>query len=784
MGEGKTSMFGKTYNTIGSTDSNFIIKTKGDLKVQWGGKFIDVIKNGKLASSGASILKTVSSSEDISSNGIYLIPTEVGNEVWVSIDGTKVNLTGEIGTTYVSFLAEQKEITADQKYTALTNAGFYYETLDQAQQAGIKAGLIYVVGENKLYLAKEGQLSEFIISSSTSNNEGNSNNNTTLKELQIGDLKISNEFGYVKFNTTKNHMWFSFKGDQYIIIGDELIQVYKSIVLNNGVSIQSPGADSNNGFRLYSTENGSVLEVDSIVWRNQDIELTSLTQALNEVTIFGKDSNVILSAIEDGGLDDLVYITCTLKYINSFQPLQSIYTFISQEISKYIINIYVQQTSTGTEITAIIDQELLAPQPIIIEVSYNEQTTLLTIPKDQERATIELSIQNVKIGGYRLVSGPSGVEINGEKFYVDIIKGAIKEYKVNAVNGQNITLEVPKSESISFINGCRNQLIYLANSQVTAIVNNTIILLDRSKVVQEEIIDESGIPQTVEKPDDTIHTKIGTIQEQEFDSLKICPVDEEGQVIQEEVQIGIYTDNFIGLNSKLYDTVFKKRCDYPKYDQSVTIPKDFQKEEYNKIVPDIEWVKELIKLAVPSGTIAMFNGQSELPEGWVICDGTNGTPNLIGKFIKAVDTPEKVGDNETQLNENNELTLTQEHLPQHNHPHEPHTHNISVSGTTGDSGNLTVDLRYSDYNYGINYTSKSVVASVTGEGITSDTTSVNSITNVYTQGGEATGGNHAHSVSLDTDLEASTSIEQTKEWVNKPIKIEPRSYSLIFIMKL
>ena len=30
MAEGKTNLFGKTYNTIGSTDSNFIIKTKGD----------------------------------------------------------------------------------------------------------------------------------------------------------------------------------------------------------------------------------------------------------------------------------------------------------------------------------------------------------------------------------------------------------------------------------------------------------------------------------------------------------------------------------------------------------------------------------------------------------------------------------------------------------------------------------------------------------------------------------------------------------------------------------
>ena len=30
MAEGKTNMFGKTYNTIGSTDSNLVLKTKGD----------------------------------------------------------------------------------------------------------------------------------------------------------------------------------------------------------------------------------------------------------------------------------------------------------------------------------------------------------------------------------------------------------------------------------------------------------------------------------------------------------------------------------------------------------------------------------------------------------------------------------------------------------------------------------------------------------------------------------------------------------------------------------
>jgi hypothetical protein len=49
----------------------------------------------------------------------------------------------------------------------------------------------------------------------------------------------------------------------------------------------------------------------------------------------------------------------------------------------------------------------------------------------------------------------------------------------------------------------------------------------------------------------------------------------------------------------------------------------------------------------------MFNGKAELPEGWAICDGTNGTPNLVGKFIKAVASADEVGDNDSILDENN-----------------------------------------------------------------------------------------------------------------------------------
>jgi hypothetical protein len=39
----------------------------------------------------------------------------------------------------------------------------------------------------------------------------------------------------------------------------------------------------------------------------------------------------------------------------------------------------------------------------------------------------------------------------------------------------------------------------------------------------------------------------------------------------------------------------------------------------------------------PPGVIAMWDGPLEgIPDGWVLCDGTNGTPDLSGQFIQAI----------------------------------------------------------------------------------------------------------------------------------------------------
>jgi len=42
---------------------------------------------------------------------------------------------------------------------------------------------------------------------------------------------------------------------------------------------------------------------------------------------------------------------------------------------------------------------------------------------------------------------------------------------------------------------------------------------------------------------------------------------------------------------------------------------------------------------MPSGAIIMWAGTiASIPSGWVICDGNNSTPNLLGRFIEGVAT--------------------------------------------------------------------------------------------------------------------------------------------------
>ena len=75
---------------------------------------------------------------------------------------------------------------------------------------------------------------------------------------------------------------------------------------------------------------------------------------------------------------------------------------------------------------------------------------------------------------------------------------------------------------------------------------------------------------------------------------------------------------------------------------------------------------------VPQGIISMWSGlASDIPSGWYLCDGTNGTPNLVGKFIKAGSAAGGTGGSNTHSHSHSlsagAHTLSTAQMPSHRH---------------------------------------------------------------------------------------------------------------------
>lgn len=81
----------------------------------------------------------------------------------------------------------------------------------------------------------------------------------------------------------------------------------------------------------------------------------------------------------------------------------------------------------------------------------------------------------------------------------------------------------------------------------------------------------------------------------------------------------------------------------------------------------------------PVGTIVIWSGSADnIPDGWHLCDGTDGTPNLKDKFILSAGSTYKVGSNGGAASR----TLQASNIPTHNH-------NITLYHGTGTSVNTS-----------------------------------------------------------------------------------------------
>ncbi|MFQ5456441.1 MAG: hypothetical protein ACE5EA_09625, partial [Nitrospirota bacterium] len=76
---------------------------------------------------------------------------------------------------------------------------------------------------------------------------------------------------------------------------------------------------------------------------------------------------------------------------------------------------------------------------------------------------------------------------------------------------------------------------------------------------------------------------------------------------------------------------------------------------------------------IPSGVIVMWLGSiTDIPEGWALCDGTNGTPDLRNRFIVGAGDAYGVGDTGGSISHDHggatgDHTLTIDEMPPHRH---------------------------------------------------------------------------------------------------------------------
>ena len=164
----------------------------------------------------------------------------------------------------------------------------------------------------------------------------------------------------------------------------------------------------------------------------------------------------------------------------------------------------------------------------------------------------------------------------------------------------------------------------------------------------------------------------------------------------------------------------------------------------------------------PKGVILMFypgrlqEGQKledVIPKGYAICDGNNGTPNLVGRFIKGTATPTEVKEyNNSDLEQGTNGTYNSIKIKENNLPSHTHTFNV------------TNNLSIQDHDIKV----------VLG-GNTSNLAS----------GSEPITILNSNNIKYKHTLQGGITVTQNPDnFTNDVINVEPNYYALIFIMKL
>lgn len=635
-------LFGRTYSTVGNSDSDFIIKTRGQVKVQWGKKFIDIIKDGKL-NVDVTLIKEVSSIDSITSDGIYML--EGSNTVVVRINGVTVSLVSDNSDNYVSFIRPQLT-TDEQKKQAQRNIGLRYSTIQEAITDSAYNGILFIDSDKKLYIAEDGVYTEYLSDISNPYNKqilikktikregegigalvvsGNGEDNSLVIGSQLQGLQVYKEDSNAVVKGVGTMIEIYSDDSHLIELASTGVTFKTRTAIEDtlvGDMIQSTNSSSISGYRLYYDEYSeeSTLEVDNLITRNSvsyvDItysdlydlcqsgklkvsQLYRISDFQNEWALTSEDDIVLNDKyqMEDNG---------EIIYDDNGQPIV--------ETPKNVIPIVVFANTSSSVIGRYLADDIRLL--IDYDISFNQNINGLTAKGRITRLTDEKG-------------NSCNYDFKHLKF--KITEDGVDKWIYTFRNGE---------EDLSLTDTCRNNVLTVNNYEIKS---ETVTVRDNGNIVtlQGTLSDNNF---------GTINSNFnfsGTANKLNVSrTLENVTFKEDSTI--DEVAIRSLTN--VTFNESFSRTTFHSDINDVDFDTTVyALLYDNERVKdvyYNNNTVSVICIPDMSTATsgIPAGTIVMYNGTSGIPAGWAICDGTEGTPNLTGNFIKASETAGETGE--------------------------------------------------------------------------------------------------------------------------------------------
>lgn len=635
-------LFGRTYSTVGNSDSDFIIKTRGQVKVQWGKKFIDIIKDGKL-NVDVTLIKEVSSIDSITSDGIYML--EGSNTVVVRINGVTVSLVSDNSDNYVSFIRPQLT-TDEQKKQAQRNIGLRYSTIQEAITDSAYNGILFIDSDKKLYIAEDGVYTEYLSDISNPYNKqilikktikregegigalvvsGNGEDNSLVIGSQLQGLQVYKEDSNAVVKGVGTMIEIYSDDSHLIELASTGVTFKTRTAIEDtlvGDMIQSTNSSSISGYRLYYDEYSeeSTLEVDNLITRNSVSYVDITYSDLYDLCQSGKLKVSQLYRISDFQNEWALTSEDDIVLNDKYQMEDNgeiIYDDNGQPIVKTPKNVIPIVVFANTS-SSVIGRYLADDIRLLIDydISFNQNINGLTAKGRITKLTDEKG---------------NSCNYDFKHLRFKITEDGVDKWIYTFRNGE---------EDLSLTDTCKNNVLTVNNYEIKS---ETVTVRDNGNIVtlQGTLSDNNF---------GTINSNFnfsGTANKLNVSGTLENVTFKEDSTI-DEVAIRSLTN--VTFNESFSRTTFHSDINDVDFDTTVyALLYDNEKVKdvyYNNNTVSVICIPDMSTATsgIPAGTIVMYNGTSGIPAGWAICDGTEGTPNLTGNFIKASETAGETGE--------------------------------------------------------------------------------------------------------------------------------------------